>query len=339
MTYRQVAWQGGLALGALVLAYFTWQRSPELASDEVFVVDIGKNDLVSARFDDQEKSTWVELGRSADETGPFILVHLGPQEQPGSGKQPPAAGTKKTPERFVHGNEAAEKLFASFAPLRASRSLGILPVEKLKDLGLASTQKRITLVLHNGKRSFAIAPAPAGGSEPYLRDEASGQVYVVARSFLSDFQTASSLLLERHIHAFRLEEADRMAVSQGTTRREFLISRGENGVRLAPLGAPDKPDTSLKNWHDRVFSVWPVEVLGKDEVPAEGSPQIELRIEYLLRGRRLGFVDIGKAAAVATTAEGAKDALFARSERTLGWFKLAADAQNLLKDGQEFLRQ
>ena len=339
MTYRQVAWQGGLALGALVLAYFTWQRSPELASDEVFVVDIGKNDLVSARFDDQEKSTWVQLGRSADEAGPFILVDLGPQEQPASGRQPQAAGTtKKTPERFVRGNEAAEKLFASFAPLRASRSLGILPVDKLKDLGLASTQKRIALVLRNGKRSFAIAPAPAGGSEPYLRDEASGQVYVVARSFLSDFQTATSLLVERHMHAFRLEEADRIAIAQGTTRREFLVSRGEGSVRLAPVGAPDKPDASLKTWHDRVFSVWPIEVLGKDEVPAEGSPRIELRIEYILRGRRLGFVEIGRVAAVATTAEGAKDALFARSERTLGWFKLAADAQNLLKDGQGLLR-
>ena len=343
MTYRQVAWQGGLALVALVFAYLTWQRSPELASDEVFVVDIGKNALVSARFDDQEKSTWVELGHSSDETGPFVLVHLSPQEPPAAGKKPPtadtkAADTKKTPERLLRGNEAAEKLFASFAPLRASRGLGILPADKLKDLGLASTQKRITLVLHSGKRSFTIAPAPAGGSDPYLRDEASGQVYVVARSFLSDFQTATSLLVERHLHAFRLEEADRIAFAQGTTRSNFLVSHGEDGLRLSPLATPNKTDTSLKTWHDRVFSVWPVEVLGKDEIPMEGAPQIELRVEYTLRGHRLGFLEIGKVAAVASAAEGAKDTVFARSERTLGWFKLASDAQTILKDGQELLR-
>jgi hypothetical protein len=335
MTYRQVAVQGGLALGALVLAYFTWQRSPELSPDEVFVVDIGKSDLVSARFDDQEKSTWVEIGRSSDESGPFISVRLGPQEQPASGKTP-TAGTKKTPERLVRGSDAAEKLFASFAPLRASRSLGILPDGKLKDLGLASAKKRITLVLRKGKRGFAIASAPAGGSDPYLRDEQSGQVYVVARSLLSDFQTAASLLVERRLHAFRLEEADRVAVSQGAIRREYLVSRGEDGVRLAPANTPDKPDASFKTWHDRVFGAWPVEVLGKDEVPAQGSPQIELRVEYSLRGRRLGFIEIGKAADVATTAEGAKDTLFARSERTLGWFKLAVDT--LLSDGQGLLR-
>ena len=347
MTFRQVVAQGGLALGALVLAYVTWQRSPELAPDEVFVVDIGKGDLVSVRFDDQEKSTWVELGRSSDEAGAFISVRLGPQEQPAPGK-PPKAGAKadtnteakteppKTPERLVRGSDAAEKLFAILAPLRANRGLGILSAEKLKDLGLEGAKKRITLVLRQGKRSFAIVSAPTGGSDPYLRDEQSGQVYLVARSLLSDFQTAASLLVERHAHSFRLEEADRIAVSQGATRREFLVSRGEQGVRLAPASSPDKPDSAFKTWHDRVFTLWPVEVLGKDEVPAQGAPQVELRVEYSLRGRRLGFIEIGKAADFVTTSEDSKPTLFARSERTLGWFKLAADP--LLADGQALLR-
>jgi hypothetical protein len=339
MNLRSVAAQGGLALGALVLAYFTWQRRPELLPDEVFVVDIGKNDLVSVRFDDQEKSTWVELGRSSDESGSFIAVRLGPQEQPATAK-PPSTGTKteskKTPERLVRGSDAAEKLFTNFSPLRASRGLGILSAEKLKDLGLDNPKKRITLVLRTGQRGFAIAPAPAGGSEPYLRDEQSGQVFLVARSFLSDFQTAASLLVERHVHAFRLEEADRIAVSLGSIRREFLISRGEDGVRIAPMSAPDKPDSSFKTWHDRVFATWPGDVLGKDEVPAEGPPQVELRVDYSLHGRRLGFIEIGKAATVASAAEAAKPPLFARSERTLGWFKLAADT--LLADGQALLR-
>ena len=337
MSFRQVAVQGGLALGALALAYVTWQRSPELAADEVFVVDIGKNDLVSARFDDQEKATWVELGRAADESGTFISVRLGPQEPPS--KAPDnivKADAKKIPERLVRGSDAADKLIERFAPLHASRGLGILPVAKLKDLGLDNAKKQITLVLRNGQRKFALAPAPAGGSEPYLRDEQSGQVFLVNRAFLSDFQAAASLLVERHAHTFRLEEADRMTVSQGATRREFLISRGEGGVRLAPVSAPDKPDSAFKTWHDRVFSAWPVEVLGKDETPLEGAPQVELRVEYSVRGRKLGFIEIAKAADVATPSEGAKSPLFARSERTLGWFKLAADT--LLADGLTLLR-
>jgi hypothetical protein len=345
MTFRQVAVQGGLALGALALAYITWQRSPELAADEVFVVDVGKNDLVSARFDDQEKSTWVELGRSSDESGAFTSVRLGPQEPSSKapdnspkidGKTVAKADAKKIPERLVRGSDAADKLLERFAPLRASRGLGLLPAAKLKDLGLDQAKKQITLVLRNGQRKFTMAPAPAGGSDPYLRDEQSGQVFLVNRALLSDFQAAASLLVERHAHAFRLEEADRMAISQGTTRREFLISRGEGSVRLSPASAPDKPDSAFKTWHDRVFAAWPVEVLGKDETPIEGAPQVDLRIEYSVRGRKLGFIEIAKAADLATPSEGAKPPLFARSERTLGWFKLAGDS--LLADGLALLR-
>jgi len=65
-------------------------------------------------------------------------------------------------------------------------------------------------------------------------------------------------------------------VSQGAARREFLISRAEGGVRLAPANTPDKPDSAFKTWHDRLFGAWPIDVLGKDETPSEGAPQIEL---------------------------------------------------------------
>jgi hypothetical protein len=333
MTFRQVATQGGLAVAALVAAYLTWQRSPELAPDEVVVIDAAKNDLVSARFDDQEKHTWVELSRSADDAGPFITVHLGPQEQPMPGKDAPP---KKTPERLVRGSDAADKLFASLAPLRGTRSLGNLSSGKLKDLGIDAAKKRLSLVLRNGKRSFSMTAAPAGGSEPYLRDEQSGQVYLVARSTLSDFQAAASILPERRLHAFKLDEADHLTVTMGTVHREFVVSHGESGVVLAPVASPSKADSAFKTWHDRAFSAWPVEVLGKDEVPAEGTPLVELRIDYSARGHRLGFLEIAKGATVASNAESTKTALFARSERTLGWFKLSVES--LLSDVPPLLR-
>lgn len=338
MTNRQVALQGTLALAGLCAAYFTWQRGVELAPGEVFVVDVGKNDLSQVRFDDREKpdkATWVELIRAADETGSFTQVHLSAQEKPAPGKE---QAPIKVPERLVRGSDSADKLFASFAPWRASRGLGVLDAARLKDLGLDAPKKQLTLTLRNGKRSFAIAPAPPGGSEPYLRDEASGQVYVVSRSFLSDFQTASSLLVERHLHGFKVEDADRVSIQRGAKKKDFLVSRGEDGVRLSPLATPDKPDSAAKTWHDRAFALWPMDVLGKDEAPAEGAPQVDLRIDYSKRGRQLGFVEVAKVPAVTTGSEGAKDTLFARSERTLGWFKLASDAQSLLGDADGLLR-
>ena len=284
MTGRQVLVQGGLATAALAAAYLVWQRAPELAPDEAIALDIGKNDLVSVRFDDQDKKTWVELTRSADDNGPFVTVHLGPQDKPATPKPPDRdkdkdkdkdkeKGEAKTPERLARGSDAADKLLASFTPLRASRALGVLGQEKLKELGLDATTKRITLALRNGKRGFAIAPAPPGGTLPYLRDETSGKVYLVARALLSDFQAAASLLVERRLHAFRVEEADRLRVSVGTQAREVVVFRSNEQTRLALASTPAEPDAALKTWHDRAFSLWPTEVLGKDEIPIEGSPQ------------------------------------------------------------------
>jgi hypothetical protein len=368
MTVRQVLVQAGLAVAALVTAYFTWQRGPELAPDEAFALDIAKNDLSSARFDDEEKHTWVELGRSSDENGSFITVRLGPQDKPGSkpkapdkhkapdktgAKTPAETGAKtpgetdaktpdeaeaKTPVRLVRGSAAAEKLFASFTPLRANRSLGVLAPQKLKELGLDAPKQRITLTLRSGKRVFAIVPAPPGGTLPYLRDEASGQVYVVARSFLSDFQTASSLLVERKAHGFRIEDADRIAITRGNVKREYVVVRSDHGVQMAPANAPDKPDAGFKTWHDKVFSLWPVEVLGQGEVPAEGTPEVALRLNYSMRGSRLGWLEIGKVPAVASSAEAGKDVLFARDERSLGWVKLGTSAQNVLTDAQSLIK-
>jgi hypothetical protein len=71
-------------------------------------------------------------------------------------------------------------------------------------------------------------------------------------------------------------------------------------------------------------------------VPAEGQPQVEMRVDYSLRGHLLGFIEIGKVEANASAAVGSKAILFARSERSLGWFKLPADT--LLSDGEKLLR-
>lgn len=333
MTLRQVVMQGALALASLVAAYWTWQRSPELAADEVVVVDAAKGDLVSARFDNSETNTWVELSRTADDAGPFIAVRLGPQEQSAPTKDLPP---KKTPERLVRGSDAASKLFGLLAPLRATRSLGVLSTDKLKDLAIDTAKRHLTLVLRSGKRSFSLTAAPAGGSEPYLRDDQSGHVYLVARSILGDFQAASSILPERRVHAFKLDEVDRLSVTMGSMRREFIVSRGENGAVIASATSPGKVDSAFKTWHDRTFSVWPTDVLGKDEAPAEGTPQVELRIDYSSRGRRLGFLEIAKGTSVASNAEASKTPLYARSEHTLGWFKLSVDS--LLVDAQPVLR-
>jgi hypothetical protein len=342
MTGRAVAIQGGLALGALVLAYSTWQRPIESSSGWVFVMDLTKNDLEKVRFEDAESKSWSELSKGEDAKGAFVYVRLSGYDS--SDAVLPAAhpGVQlKMPERLVRGNESAERLLERFTPLRASRALGALDAGKLKELGLDAPKRTLEITARGVKRKFAIVPAPPGGSDPYIKDLQDNKVYIVDRSVLADMQAARTNLVERRLHGFPIEEVDHVALEAGGARRELAGSRVDKnfpGIRLAPAETPSKTDETLKNWHDRIFSLAPSEVLGKDEKPTSGEPVPELKLTYTSRGRPLGWMQIGKppADAVSTTpGASVSNEVYARTEFTAGWVKVSGDAQNLLTEGEK----
>ena len=338
MSSRGVALQAGLAFLALVLAFFTWQRPPEKQSGEVFVIDITKNDLEKVRYEDQEGKSWAELSKDKDDEGTFVALRLSGYDSTGAVLPSGHPGIAlKQPERLVRANEVAKTQFERFAPLRGQRSLGVLDDAKLKELGLDKTKKFIEVTARGVKRRFAIVSAPPGGDSPYIKDTADNKVYTINRQILSDLSQASNSLSERRLHSFRMEDVDRIIIGSGDKKREMIASRIEDfpGVRLAPVDAPDKPDATVKNWHDRIFALFPTEVLGKGEVPASGAPQPVLQIQYFSRGRRIGFVELARGAAPATsTTKPPPPEAFARSEFTLGWMKLGNDAQALLTEGE-----
>jgi hypothetical protein len=340
VTGKAVVVQGGLALVGLVAAYFTWQRRPELQAGEVFVLDITRNDLKTLRFDDEDAKTWVELQRDSDDNGSFVALRLSGRAAPEPKSPTPVAdAAKPTPERVVRGGDAAKTAYERFAPLRATRALGVLDAAKLKDLGLAASKKHITVVTGAGRRIFDIASAPLGGTDPYLRDQADGRVFVVSRSILSDFQTAATSLVERHLHGFRLEEADRVTIAAGPAKKDYRVARAADGkgVEIAAAATPEKPDPTARAWHERVLALWPSESLGKGELPAEGEPQTKLRLDYFAHGRSLGWLIIAEGGpalqSVSSAAPAAKKVFYARSELTLGWVKLSGDSEALVAEG------
>ncbi|HEY0708097.1 MAG TPA: hypothetical protein VGG33_14935 [Polyangia bacterium] len=347
MTPRSVAIQGALAFVALILAYTTWQRGPELVAGETFILDVTKNDLEKVRFEDQEgKGSWSELAKGKDNDGTYVTVRMSGYDNTGVGLPSGHPGIPlKLPERLVRGNDSAQRLFDRFSPMRAQRALGVLDPAMSKDLGLDTTKKFLEVTARGIKRRFAIVPAPPGGSDPYVRDLQDNKVYIVNRQILTDMQAASTNLLERKLHNFKVEDMDKMVVIAGDKRREFAASRNDEfpGIRLAPAETPDKPDPTLKNWHDRVFSLFPTEVLGKDEVPKSGPPVLAIRVEYLARGRLLGFADLARGATAATSAPPSADGktppaeVYVRSEYTLGWFRVAPESASLLTEAEGFL--
>lgn len=375
MTRRAATTQGFLALAGLVAAYLTWQREPSLESGQSYVLDINKSELSLVRFEELDRQPkpkddagaekkaeneapadkkneapaetdvtareWVELFSAKGNEGPVVWVRLSGKE--GANVALPSGHPvvqTAVPERVLRGNDSAKALWEGFAPWRASRSLGVLDAEKLKDLGLAEPKKRLKITFKGVTRTYSLAPAPPGGTDPYVRDEEDGRVYIVSRNVLSDFQSAKTNLVERRLHNFLLQDIDQLVVTANGKKKEYRFRRfeGRPGGELFPSDAPDKADQSVGNWHDRVFALFPAEVLGRDEKPVGGPPKESLRLEYFYRGKPLGHLVLARAGNSTDGGESAsgtpRSEALARSEFTAGWITLSADAQNLLSEGE-----
>ncbi len=344
MSNRSVIIQGCLAVLALLFAYATWQREPELATGEVFVLDVTKSDLQKVRYEDQEAKSWVELSKDKDDEGPFVTVRLSGYDNTGAAVPAGHPGVVlKMPERLVRGSETGQRLFDKFAPLRGKRALGVLDSIKSKELGLDKSQKFIEVNARGWKRRFAVVPAPPGGNDPYIKDVQDNKVYLVDRPILSDLQAATTNLVDRRLHSFKIEEIEKVVVKGAGKEKELVASRIEEypGIRLAPAATPDKPDATLKNWHDRVFSMFPTEVLGKGETPSAGAPVTALKIDYFSRGRKIGWVEMARGSAPAQTSSSSTPApnpdVFVRSEHTMGWYRVSSDSLSLLNEGETFV--
>ncbi len=329
MNVRGAALQSGLAALGLVAAYATWQREPERAPGEVVVLDVNKSDIKTVRFDDGN-GKWVELDRRAEPglDEPRVWLKVSENKQ------------LKTPERELPGNEGAARLWEKFAPLRATRALGVLGGDKLKELGLDVAKKKLDVSAKGTKWSFLVGSSPFNVSEPYVKDEHDGRVYVLGGGVISDLEAASVRLVDRALHGFKPGEYDAVTVSSGDKHRELLAPQAENPMVAKLVGKKSgKPDDLAKNWHDKLWRSMVIDVLGKGEQPKDGAPQPACKVEYLEHGKAKGYIELGRLSVapaqqnVSTpTPQQPQVEVWARSEHTAGWVKLPASADDVVKE-------
>jgi hypothetical protein len=322
-----------LAAVGLLAAYATWQREPERAPGEVVVIEATKNDLTKVRFEDGAK--WVELTertQHGDDGEPAAWLHLSARAD----AKPPV------PERELRGSDGAKRLYERFAPLRAARALGTLEAGKLKELGLDAPKKRIEVSARGEKRVLLVGSSPFNVSDPYVKDERDGRVYVLGGGIVSELDSAATRLIDRTLHAWKPTEYDGLVVTVGSKKRELVQTSPETAAiaKLASKKTPQKPDDLARNWHDKLWRAPVSDVLGVGEKPAAGEPVIALRVDYSWHGKPRGWIEIGRlpaaaAASSASTTPPPAPEVYARSEHTPSWVKLIGNAEELLKEADK----
>ncbi|RYZ42276.1 MAG: hypothetical protein EOO71_08685 [Myxococcaceae bacterium] len=349
MKARDMAVQGVLAGVALVAAFSVWQREPSRAAGEVTVADVQVRSLDRIRYEDETRfvelfrdgqdreAIWVRLGNkpakpkpedadggTADAGATPRITDAGVLATAGADAGPVSPPAPVSPPRELRGNDTAQKLFAKFAPLRAQRELGVLDARKLEEIGLARTERALTLTVDGAPNVFRLAAPASGWGAPYLQRPSDEHVFLLGPALLSDLESASSRLVDRRMHTFDVDGFDRVVITFGTTSRAFAASGQPPGAaQLAPVEAPGTPDDFTRNWHDRLWRLTPIEFLGRGESPPGLPPTPAFRIEYQRAGKPVGEL------ALAMTPD---HTWYARTEHTPGWTRMGGGLESLAEE-------
>jgi len=359
---RSAAVQAAIATGALALAVATWLRGPDIApAGGVVIADVPAGSVQRVIWDDGshrveverrsagKPDVWLRIARSpsllAPDAGvdagagpgvtPLLDAGMPPRAMDGGARADagprgdagplPLELAPAAPDRELLGNEAAEKLLEQFSPFTATRALGIPDAAKARELGLESGLRRLDVWTQARHLSFEVS-TPVGTGASYLRTE-DGRVFVLGGTLVQDLVSAASRLVDRRVHAFRPEDADRVVVHLGPQSRTLVQKRVGGAARLYADGHAETPDAYAQAWVERLNKVVPTDILGRGEIPPEGEPRVELRVDFLRGGQSLGFIELARA----------QNGWFARSEHSIGWMRVVARAEGLMHDADRLV--
>jgi hypothetical protein len=346
---------GALAGLGLVAAYTTWQRPKETASTSsaVKVLDSTKQSLEAVKFEDGQRfltlkrvdgalwltSGWVPGKEPAAEdagiTTTLVALDGGLDADGGvidAGTLEVATkAAKPAPTREVRANERAETAMQKFMPFEATRALGVLSDEKLSELGLTGSDRKLELTVAGSVRGYTVAKVLPGIFGTYLQDARSKEVFLLPGSMLADFDPQSQVLIDRRLHTFKQSEFDAFVVKAEGKEAAFVQTNAEipSTAKVARAASPEKPDELVKNWHEKIWARLIVtEVLGKGELPNGKEPTLAMRIDYTQKGKEKGFIEIGV---------GPANSMWARSENTASWVAVHQGTEELLIEAKKLV--
>ena len=339
MKARSAALQGGLALAGLVAAYVTWQRPKDSGkSESVVVVDASKNSLERVRYEDGTRAVSVEKKdrllltleylpgkRPVIDAGETILEADGGVDA--GIIRVSSRPAEPTPDRTVYANDRADTLWAKLTPFEGTRALGTLPKEKLEEVGLTNSERKLELQVSGVNRRFTISRPVAGLIGSYAQDEKSGEVFLISSSVFNELDPNSQLLVDRRLHLFKPTEFDAFTVKANEKSVAFVQTGADipQTAKVARAATPDKAEELVKNWHEKIWNRLIVtEVLAKDEPAKWGEPKVQLRLDYTLKGQPRGFLEL---------AFDPKGNTWARSENTPSWVSVHQGSEEIIIEG------
>jgi hypothetical protein len=328
---RELGAHLGLLAVAAGFAGWVWMRDKEpkaLVSADVPVWS-GRADDVE-RIGYETKTRKVSIEAKKDAAGRYFVGEVEKESVPLAADAGAPAAPQKTTTSIVSVG-AANKLAESLAPLKAFRDIGKVEGDRAAEFGLAEPEGTLTVVLRGAEKKLVVGGPTPGGSDRYVREPASGEVYVIKGDIVRDLDAADARLVERELHEWKESEVTAAKVTAGGKTRA-LVRGGSEGKRFwADAATADKNDETLGNWMSKLDRVRPNEY---PAAPPAGTLDV-VRVDYRGASGALGWIELVKVA----PAGGGKPDYFLRSERTRTFAKVTASlAEQVEQDLGELVK-
>lgn len=295
---------GGILVVALLVAWQTWNRprAQPKRDTEVTLWDAKAADVSLVEFVGEKRYAKVERRTEAGESYLWITVER--EKAAPSTKEPAAvaAEPEKVVKAFVGGKQADE-LFDEWAAPRAARALGKVTTERLGDLGLAASKDVLAVVLRGQRRELRLGGKVYGGSERFVMNPKSGEVFVLSGGSLRDLEIGETSLMQRELHRFGAVEPTGVLISAGKRTREVVRLAGSSKAdEWADAATPDRKDEAVGNWMTKVGQLRALEYVPDEAAlqatKADASPPAEvLRLEIRAEANKsLGFLELYRVA-------------------------------------------
>jgi len=342
---KQIIAYGTLLVLTLGGAYYVWTNPTDAEIGESVIVLAGdKDDLERVHY----KSTKLDLriDMKSDELGrygwvraePLAAADAQPEPQPEDGPPdnphapPKDDGAVAEFKAGKTGTAALEGLM----PFKAKRQLDGITDEKLAELGLAEPDATLEIVRAGREPAvYEIGGNVYGGANVYVRETATGKVYVVDAKVIRPLQSGKQTLPDREIVGVETKIIIGVAVSGGEASAEFDQHNADDpeAVYWATTGGTTKNETAAA-WIDKALRMRASGYVQSDENPGQLEDVFSFKVTTNDRKAitvkvQRGYDDNGE------------DQWYAVSEHTRGLVKLqrglaaevAADLANVLDAG------
>ena len=299
---------------AAAIGVWTRDKEPKTQGD-VTVWSGRAADVERVTF--ESKTRKVDLTAKSDEAGRYF-VGTAEREPPAAspaddGGAPPPAPPRTTTTLLSVGG--ADKLATALAPLKATRALGRVGDDRAAEFGLAEPDGTVSFKVAGAEHKLLLGGVTPGGSDRYVKDPASGEVYVLKGEPLRSLESAESGLMERELHEWKEGDVTTVKILAGEKTRSLVRGGADTKKFWADAAKPDENDETLGNWMSKLDRLRPMEFTA---APPEGREAV-VRLEYKGGSKDLGFVEVVKTKA----AESGKSDYFLRTERTRLFAKVA----------------